>query len=178
MNGSKVFLPAKGNGAAWGLFIGLAALGAMGAALLKGAPQMEAGTRVALLPLVMIMLALSVVMGYLAYGVYTLRYTVKDDAVEVHWAFHDTIIPINRITGVERHQGTWKAIRLFGASWPGFHLGFYKVAGIGTVRLYATQLVSGELIVLKSDKLTVGITPIDTEGFIRELQSRNPRVAG
>jgi len=62
-------------------------------------------------------------------------------------------------------------LRLFGASLPGFHWGFYKT-NIGNAHVYATRIEGKFIILTLDDGEKIAISPEDPEGFLKAIKEK------
>ena len=62
-------------------------------------------------------------------------------------------------------------LRLFGASLPGFHWGFYKT-NIGNAHVYATRIEGKFIVLTLDDGEKIAISPEDPECFLKAIQEK------
>ncbi len=112
------------------------------------------------------------VLAYWTAGALTLRYHLSRNGVIVTWAGLRQIIPASdiqqivpgaQISGqVVRHRGLW---------WPGNHLGWGMVPGLGRTRFFASRPLHQQLL-LVTPGITYGISPHDPDGFRAAFEER------
>lgn len=115
----------------------------------------------------LILLALGLV-GYFLYAAYTLTYSLDEKELVIRWANRRLTIPRREIKKVEPSQPGKSFARLWGASWPGLHIGTFAHAG-EKYNLYATS--SKDVILIYTRKGQFGLTPANREDFLVALQT-------
>lgn len=103
----------------------------------------------------------------------TLGYELGPDDLVVHGGLRPIRIPYKTITGVEEANPKGYPVRIGGASMPGLYWGRFTWRDVGPrLSLYATRMKP--LVIVRTERRTYGLTPEDTEGFLRELERRIP----
>lgn len=167
----KVFKPTPGKGFAW--CIG----GMIFSALIFAIPVGVNMVGKANLSFLLIMGLTSVLMmamfGYFTWAARNMEYIITEKELIIKWAFNRKVVPLDGIKGVRRMPGTG-AVKVVGASLPGFHIGsFTDPGGKGSVNMFATRLW-GEIILLQTRWETIGLTPENPEEFLAALEGAAP----
>jgi len=115
--------------------------------------------------LALILVALGLV-GYFLYAAYTLTYTLDEKELVIRWANRRLTIPRKDIKKIEMSQPGKTFARLWGASWPGLHIGTFAHAG-DKYNLYATS--RKDIVLIFTRKGQYGLTPAQTEEFLAVL---------
>lgn len=111
-------------------------------------------------------------LAYQTAGCLTLRYRLDRNGIVVRWFGAERIIPIRDIQQiVPGHQFGGTIVRRRGLRWMGHERGSGMVPGIGRTRFLATQPLTGQLL-LVTPGLAYGISPADTEGFLKGFEAR------
>ncbi|GAW31097.1 PH domain-containing protein [Carboxydocella sp. JDF658] len=116
----------------------------------------------------LILLALGLV-GYFLYAAYTLAYEVDEKQLVIRWANRRLTIPLKEIKKVELSQEGKTFARLWGASWPGLHIGTFAHRG-EKYNLHATARKN--VVLLYTKKGQFGLTPANREEFLAVLQPK------
>lgn len=101
---------------------------------------------------------------------FNINYKVVSKNIEISW-FSGVKIPIKDITEVKVLDKAPGMIRIMGMSIFNIRQGTYSVEGIGRVKLYVND-ITRKLILIKTDKMTYGITPENTKEFVSLINLR------
>ena len=105
-------------------------------------------------------------LGFLGKRMY---YSLGKDEFMINFGFSKRRIPYSTIRKVNIYN-TALILRLFGASWPGFHWGLYKAKDIGRVWVYSTMM-RGEFVLLDLvNGKKIALSPKDPKTLTRELE--------
>ena len=121
--------------------------------------------------LVILSIPLLALLGYLVYGLITLRYQLHRNALTIVWGATRQIIPMDSIREVVRGQDLGEEIKARGVSWPGYLVGCGRIEGIGRTLFYATEPAAGQLL-LVTPTLAYSISPADPDGFLQAFEIR------
>lgn len=121
--------------------------------------------------LVVLSLPLLTLLGYLVYGLFSLRYQLHRDALTIVWGVTRQIIPMGSIREVVRGEDLGEEIKVRGANWPGYLVGSGQIEGIGRTLFYATEPVARQLVVITPTQ-AYGISPADPDGFLDAFEIR------
>ena len=100
-----------------------------------------------------------------------MSYKLGEDEFTVNFGFSKRRIPYSVIRKANISRTTL-VLRLFGASWPGFHWGLYKTKDLGRVWAYSTKM-SGDFVLMELvDGKKIAVSPENLEGFLSELNSQ------
>lgn len=103
-----------------------------------------------------------------------MSFRIRQDDFLITLGFSKREIPYSTIKDVKISETTL-LIRLFGASWPGFHWGLYRARDIGNIWVYSTK-ISGEFVIIELvDGKKVAVSPENSKLLFNELDSRKRR---
>jgi hypothetical protein len=122
--------------------------------------------------LVILSLPLLALLGYLVYGLFSLRYQLHRNALTIVWGATQHIIPMRSIRGVVRVEGLEGEIKARGIRWPGYLVGHGWIEGIGRTLFYATEPLAGQLLVVTPTG-GYSISPADLDGFLVAFEIRH-----
>lgn len=91
-------------------------------------------------------------------GAFNTYYILDDSEIKIKWGFRKTIIPLENILGIMEVKGKSNYFSIFGVSWPGYIAGLYNIKGLGTAKIYGTDISEGFLY-LKTSSGYYGLTP-------------------
>ncbi len=166
-----VFKPRRSTGILVGIAIILSVL-VLDALLLSYLRQSQVGLVFFILALLVILsLPLLVLLGYLVYALFNLRYQLHRDALTIVWGATQHVIPMSSIREVVRGEDLGEGMRVKGVSWPGCLVGRGQIEGIGRTLFYATEPGAKQLLVITST-LAYGISPSDADGFLDAFEIR------
>jgi len=121
--------------------------------------------------LVVLSLPLLALLGYLVYGLFSLRYQLHRDALTIVWGASQQIIPMGSIREVVRGEDLEEEIKVRVVSWPGHLVGRGQIEGIGLTLFYATEPLARQLLVVTPTR-AYGISPADLDGFLDAFEIR------
>ncbi len=104
-------------------------------------------------------------------GLATTKYMASNDGLVIAWLHKRYTIPWSEITEVIKVNGRLNLISFLGVSWPGYIAGTYDLKGVGTCKLFGTDLE--QLLVIKAGPISFGITP--SREFIELIAERSQR---
>ncbi|HWP98310.1 MAG TPA: PH domain-containing protein [Syntrophomonadaceae bacterium] len=110
---------------------------------------------------------------YMLIGAFNIGYKIEEKNLIIYWGLTTMRIPWESIEQVIQVKGESNMYSIFGASWPGYMAGLYQAKGLGTVRMYGTQIHKG-FIYVKSSNGFFGLTPAD-DNMIQEIASRSSK---
>jgi hypothetical protein len=111
------------------------------------------------------------VLGYLLYGLFSLRYRLGRDAVVVSWAGRREIIPLTVIESVASDWGVREKPRIRGLRWPGYCVARRQNEGTRSILVYSTGRPSEELLITTPAVVYV-ISPSNRTAFVSALSAR------
>lgn len=163
-----VFKPRGAGGSLWGILIGTISF-----VPAVWAINFSLGKEDLALKLVLLIPAfiLAAVFLYLLWGAFNLSYGVYEGGLGVRWATRRIQIPWQDVESIEVVRGRPILASLTGISWPGYTIGTHILKGLAPVKMYATRPVDG-IVLLKTADGYIGVTPAESDGFIRELAQR------
>lgn len=142
--------------------------------------------------LVALSLPILATLGYWLYGLFNLRYLLDRNGLVIVWAATRQIIPMSNITRVVRGETvgqvtnglpimhdsnktltgeTIRQVRMQGINWPGYHITYGQIEGLGPVFSYSTCPLKDQLLLVTST-FTYGISPSDPDGFLADFELR------
>ncbi len=126
------------------------------------------------------LLVLAAVFAFWAYGCLSLRYLVDRSGVTIVWGFVRHFVPMDQITDI-LHGRSEHRPRAGGLGWPGYHIGPGEVEGLGPVLFFSTHRGPEELVYVRTQQVTYGLSPRDPVRFLAEaqrfLEARKPEAA-
>jgi Bacterial PH domain len=164
------FRPASREGATIGFVASGVALLLGLALLVRGA---FGGIRFATFAQDVVGLALLVIAAlafFWAWSLYSLRYLVDDDALQIVWGLTRVAIPVAQIQRIVL-GGRYGEPRINGLSWRGNHVGRGRVARIGEVLFYSAHLTPADLVYISTNETTFGVSVGDARGLARAVQA-------
>jgi hypothetical protein len=121
--------------------------------------------------LVILSLPLLTLLGYLVYGLFSLRYQLHRNALTIVWGATQHMIPMSSIREVVRGEDLGEEIKVRGVRWPGYSVGRGQIEGIGQARFFATEPGARQLLVI-TPTLAYSISPADPDGFLDAFEIR------
>ena len=157
----------------WGGWIGLVLI-LMAAGALRGWTILVLNTPIslatfALWSVTLVTLVVLLLLFYWTYGYFSLFYILDRDALRIHWAGYDTVIPIEDIRQLIKGEtlGRESRPRL---SWPGYAVGPGQIEGLGRVTYFATA-PRRNLLVVRTVGGCFAISPGTRKGSARHSPS-------
>jgi hypothetical protein len=121
---------------------------------------------------VLLSIPLLVLLAYHTLSCLTLRYRLDRNGLVVSWLGTRELIPIRDIQRiVPGHELDGTIVQRKGVRWPGHERGEGLLPGLGRTRFLATRPLA-EQLVLVVPGLAYGISPHDTERFLRAFDDR------
>jgi hypothetical protein len=121
--------------------------------------------------LIVLSLPLLALLGYWLYGFFRLRYLLDRNGLTIVWAATRRIIPLPRISRVVRGETVEGETVIQGVSWPGCHVGYGDLPGIGETFFCATRPLLDQLLLVTPSR-AYAISPADLDGFLADLELR------
>jgi hypothetical protein len=103
-----------------------------------------------------------------------MSYKLGIDEFTINFGFSKRRIPYSIIRNVTLTKTTL-VLRLFGASWPGFHYGLYKAKDVGKIWVYSTRMRGDFVLVELVDSKKIAISPENPESFLKTINSLKSR---
>jgi len=121
--------------------------------------------------LTVLSLFIAATIGYLIYGLLTLRYLIGRDSVVISWARRQETIPLAAIESIELLAGLGDRIRKRRFCLPGHCIGWGRDDQGREVLLYSTGPRSDELLITTADMSYV-VSPSNPSGFLSAVRAR------
>jgi len=99
--------------------------------------------------------------SYLLIGAFYLRYKLDDAGLVIAWGLHRKRIAWDQIDELIQVKGRANLFPFLAISWPGYLFGLYSAKGLGSVRMYASDISQG-FIYIKTKHGFFGISPADS----------------
>jgi hypothetical protein len=116
-------------------------------------------------------LFIAATLGYLIYGLLTLRYLIGRDSVIISWARRQETIPLATIESIEPLAGSGDRIRRRCFCLPGHCIGWGRDDQGREVLFYSTGSRSDELLITTADTSYV-VSPSNPSGFLSAASAR------
>jgi len=116
-----------------------------------------------------LLLPLSLLFAFWAYGCYSLRYAVGQTGLTVGWGTMRHFIPLHSIEKLIPGRGEQRP-RPGGLSWWGCHIGRGQADGLGSVLFFSTHRAPEELVYVQTAGAVYALSPPDPERFIAAAQ--------
>src|SRR5262249_17773137 len=117
----------------------------------------------------------------LTYGVWSLRYRLTADRLDLRWAHMTHRIPLADVrevrTGEAAREVSRAGARAAGAHWPGYHLGRGRHPRLGPIPHYSAHRRPDQLPYVLTPGRVYAISPADAEGFAGEVARRRAGLA-
>lgn len=122
--------------------------------------------------LFLLLLGLALTYGLWTFGLLSLRYTLDDSRLSIHWLgmWHD--IPLNQIEEVIRWRTRRRTVPLRGIRWWGYQVGELLHPELGWVPCYAAVQSPRELLFIRTPERAYALSPARVEPFIESLGAR------
>jgi len=121
--------------------------------------------------LVVLSLPILATLGYWLYGLFNLRYLLDRNGLVIVWAGTRQIIPLNRITRVVRGETIGEEVKMQGIKWPGYHIAYGQVEGLGLVLSYSTRPLRDQLLLVTNPlPIIEGRSPSEPSPFLMKGQ--------
>jgi len=112
---------------------------------------------------------LCLVFAFWAYACASLRYVLDRTGLSITWGPLTHFVPIDRVVGLVHGRGEHQP-RVRGLSWWGHHIGRGQVEGVGSVLFFSTHRSPEDLVYVRTEEATYGLSPQDPLRFIAETQ--------
>jgi hypothetical protein len=129
------------------------------------------------IPIVLLPLALSGLMGYLAYSIRHVTFTLSDEGLRVRGDFFGRLIPRSSLciddakrVDLKQEKTLQPVLRMMGAGLPGYNSGWFRLRDRRKALLFLTDR-SRTVCVPTNDGYTLLISPADPERFLAALQA-------
>jgi hypothetical protein len=99
-----------------------------------------------------------------------MSYILGEKHLTINLSLSKRRIPYASIRTVE-HSNTSLLLRLFGASWPGFHWGLYKAKDVGNIWVYATKMKGDFILIQLVNEKKIAISPANPKDFLTDIQT-------
>lgn len=114
---------------------------------------------------------LLIILGYLLYGLFSLKYLIGRDTLVISWARRQEIVPLTAIEAVVPLKKLDETIKVRGFCWPGHCIAQGRGENIGEVLCYST-VGPAEGLVITTPSVSFVISPANPTGFLAALQAR------
>ncbi len=122
-----------------------------------------------------LLIALSVpalaILGYLLYGLFSLKYMIGRDSLVIAWARRQEVVPLAAVESVIPAESLGERIRMCGVRWPGHRIGRGHSSKAGEVLFYSTDR-SVEQLVITNGGVSYVISPSNPTGFQSAFRAR------
>ncbi len=112
---------------------------------------------------------LGLLFAYWTYSLFTLRYHLDRNGLNIRWGDIHQLIPMDRIQRLIPGREL-PPPRVRGVSWLGHHVGQGKVGDLGDVMFYATHRTHEELLYVVTTGGTYAISVPDDTNFVADLE--------
>lgn len=119
-------------------------------------------------PMLLLLLDIPLIAGlvwFVVRGRRSLLYRVGPRGISVRHLFGWHHFRWDRIRDIRRLQGV-RAVRVIGAALPGYFAGTFHARGMGSLRVYATDLHGDVILIEGAGGSRVVISPADVDGFL------------
>jgi len=117
-----------------------------------------------------VLTAIIIIFSVLAYRGMNIEYYIEKGNIRINW-FGDVTIPIKDINQAIILDNTPEMTKMVGVEFFNIRQGTFSLEGIGRVKIYADD-IRRKIVLLKTDKITYGITPDNPEQFVRWIGKR------
>ena len=101
------------------------------------------------------------------HGRRSLRYRVIDEGIMIRHLFGEHRLKWDGVKNIRLLQAPLRGVRVIGASLPGYYVGSFSLRGLGSARVYATDLRRGPLVLVEHRPAgNVVLSPADVDGFM------------
>jgi hypothetical protein len=116
-------------------------------------------------------LPLLAILGYLLYGLFSLRYLIGRDSLVISWARRQEIIPLSAIEFIVSVETLGERVKIRGLRWPGYCIARGHGDKAGEVLFYSTDRPTEQLLIT-TPTISYIISPSNTTGFLSALRAR------
>jgi subtilisin family serine protease len=175
------FYPRRALGLVCGLLGLLAALALLVALLRPALAEPVSGTTFVRALLALLLLAVLGNFAILTYGVWSLRYRLTADRLDLRWAHMTHRIPLvdvrEVLTGAAAREVSRGGARVAGVNWPGYHIGRGLHPRLGPIFYYSAHRRPDQLCYALTPGRVYAISPADAPGFAGEVARRRAALA-
>lgn len=116
-----------------------------------------------------LLLVVAMFFAFWAWSCYSLRYLIDSKGIAIAWGTVRHYIPVDQIDELKYGHVDMKA-RVRGLAWPGHQVGHGDADAVGPVIFFSTHRSPEELVYVKTQERTYGLSPADPVRFIAEAQ--------
>jgi hypothetical protein len=171
---STTFRPPTATGALFGFAVAALCLGLAAGLLFKGLQMDTEFAQLGPLLASVCFLVLGALFGYWAWGCQSLKYIVDRNALSIHWAGLEQVIPIGNIERLVPASES-EAINVEGVNWVGHHVGHADIEDFGEVLFYSAHRTMSDVLYVYTSAQTYAISVPDAMEFARTVQSSQQR---
>jgi hypothetical protein len=113
------------------------------------------------------LLGVYLVMAYFTFASSSLKYELSAKELRIRFGLINKKIAYSQISRVEKVQLSL-SLRLFGASLPGFHWGFYRTS-IGNAHVYGTRISGDYIVITLQNGEKIAISPQEPDRFLNAI---------
>lgn len=121
--------------------------------------------------LIALSLPLLAILGFLLYGLFSLRYLIGRDSLVISWARRQEIIPLAAIESITSVADLDERIKARGLCWPGHCVARGRDDRGAEVRFYSTGHRAQELMII-TPVVAFVISPSNPAGFLAAVRAR------
>jgi len=110
-------------------------------------------------------------MVYWLYGLFSLSYILDRNGLVIRWGPLRQVVPMGNIERIVPAEAVHVPMRFYGVAWPGYRVGKGYVKGVGSLRVYATCPLRGQLLVITPSQI-YGISPSNPQAFLKDFERR------
>jgi len=158
-----------GGGIGTGAMLGILLLDGLLLQILSNSPISIASFVLGLL--IALSLPLLAILGFLLYGLFSLRYLMGRDSLEISWARRQEIIPLAAIESIASVADLDDRIKARGLCWPGHCVARGRDDKGGEVRFYSTGRRAQEVMIV-TPVVAFVISPSNPTGFLAAVRAR------
>jgi len=167
--GLTIERPVRTTGTLVGAGVSLLALGLALALLLRASAWPVSFTQFAGYVGAGVLLLLSLLFAFWAYGCFTLRYMVDRTGLTIVWGPLKHFVALDRIQAFVHGRGEHRP-KVSGVGWRGYHIGRGYVDEFGRVLFFSTHRAPEELVYVQTAEATYALSPEDPARFVAKAQ--------
>jgi hypothetical protein len=115
------------------------------------------------------LLILAAQIGYWAWALLEMRYSVDDAQLVIAWGLTRIVVPVQQIQRIVLGQ-KYGEPHVRGLSWPGCHIGRARVPRVGEVLFYSAHRTAKDVVYISTPDTTFGLSLADPRGLARSIQ--------
>lgn len=119
---------------------------------------------------IIIIAAVLLIAGILAYQGMNMDYKVEDGHIKISW-FTGVEIPVKDITGIKVLDKAPAITKITGVDLFNVREGVYTMDGVGKVRLYVSD-IGRKIVLVKTSSMIYGLSPSNPEQFVKMINIR------